>query len=147
MTREMPDIPVAQRALWTFLFHTLAGPGLAALAIFLATLVSGILGIGPKSVQGLPNDQLFARAANWAVRSYMWSAIPAALTGGALAGLVLWRQSFRMLESAVAGVGAFFVAMQFLAQPEPGLFLPLALLAALVALACRAVLVRAKVLR
>ncbi len=134
------------RAFWTFLFVTLVGPFVSALIIFLLTIASGLLGMGPPSLKGLGPDQLASRAAVWAVSSYVWAAIPAALAGLALGGIVLWRGTFGMLEAAVAAVGAFLVALLVLTSPLSGHVLPLAIIAAITGVFCRHVLFRARVL-
>ena len=134
------------RAFWTFLFVTLVGPFVAAFSIFLLTLGSGLSGYGPASLQGLGIDPLLSKAAVWGVSSYVWAAIPGAIAGVVLAGLVLWRGTFAMLESAIASVAAFLVATVLLTSPPPGHALPLALIAALTGAFCRHVLAKAKVL-
>ncbi len=135
-----------QRAFWTFLFVTLVGPFVAALIVFLLTLGSGLLRMGPPSLQGLAGDALASRAAVWAVSSYVWASIPAAISGAGLAGLVMWRGTFSMLEAAVAGVLALFLAMLVLSAPPAGHALPLAIIAAVSSVFCRHVLVKARVL-
>ena len=142
------DMPAHRdRAFWTFLFVTLVGPFVAALIIFLLTIGSGLIGMGPPSLKGLGLDPLFSRAAVWAVSSYVWAAIPAALAGLALAALVLWRGTFAMLEAAIAAVLAFLLALLVLTSPPPGHALPLAIIAAITGVFCRHALLRARVLR
>lgn len=134
------EVSNSQRALWTFLFHTLVGPFVAALIILLLTLTAGGVGRGPQSLQGLGLHDLFSKAAGWALTSYVWSALPAAVTGLVAAVLVYSRASYHWLAGAtVAAVAATFFEVQsggVAAQHAAAI----AFIAAVVGVACHQVL-------
>lgn len=139
-------VTTGQRALWTFLFHTLVGPFFAAVIILLLTLGAGAMGRGPASLQGLDLHGLFSVAAGWAITSYVWSALPAGVTGALMAGLTYLRGSYHWL----AGVTAAAVATTLFAVQSGGTAAQhawaIAFIGALVAIACRAVLVHGKII-
>ena len=107
--RQPKPSPVSQpmRALWTFLFSTLVGPAIAALLMALIYLISGVLGMGPPSLKALPIADLPVYVAVRTLDAYIWSAIPAAVTGAALAAWVYLRGQFPwLLGVAVAAITA-----------------------------------------
>ena len=106
-----PQASNATRALWTFLFSTLVGPFFAALILTAIYLVSGALGMGPPSLKALKPGELLPYTAVRALDAYIWSAIPAALTGVTLAGVVHQRGGFPWLIGVmVAAIFASIVA-------------------------------------
>ena len=111
-----PQASNGQRALWTFLFSTLIGPAIAAGLLAAIYLVSGTLGMGPPSLKVLRPGELFPYTAVKALDAYIWSAIPAALTGTVLAALVYWRGNFPWL----AGVSAAAIAATVMAVLSGG---------------------------
>jgi hypothetical protein len=147
-TRGLMTTPAnpSNRAFWTFLFVTLVGPFIAALIVFLLTLGAGFTGTGPATLRGASADALMTRAAVWAMNSYVWAAIPAAIAGAVLGALVAWRGTFGLFEAALVGIVALFLALQVLSPPPAGHTLPLALIAGVASVFCRHVLVRARVL-
>ena len=135
-----------QRALWTFLMCALVGPFLVGVIVLLITVVSGALQMGPPSLKGLPMAAVTARAAQWAVTSFVWSALPAGVAGAILAAVVSVRGSVDWFVAAAAAIAGFGVA----AVLAPGL-LPnhhsfLAVIAGLVGVACWHLRVRAGIL-
>jgi hypothetical protein len=95
------------RALWTFLFATLVGPAIAALILALIYIVSGVLGMGPPSIKALKLTELPVYVATRTLDAYIWSVIPAAVTGAVLAGVVYTRGQFPwLLGVAVAAMVA-----------------------------------------
>lgn len=104
------------RAVWTLLMFTLVGPFVAALIVLALTLGAGLAGAGPQSLRGLAMPALAAKSAEWAVTSYVWSALPAALAGLALALTVVLRGGFPWL----AAVTASGVAASAFAALSPG---------------------------
>lgn len=127
------------RALWTFLFYALVGPFFAVLAVaFLIALgsASGISGL----VHELPP------LGEAVLGTFVWSAVPAALTGLALAACVLRRGGFNWMIAAAAAVIAFGLASLILPLWLVDLRPYLAILAGLVAIGVRAVLLRAGIL-
>ena len=92
-----------ERALWTFLMCTLVAPFLAALVIFLASVISGYVGRGPASLLALDRAGQLGWAAQKAIETYVWSAIPAGLGGAGLALAVYLRGSVHWLAGATAG--------------------------------------------
>lgn len=93
----------AERALWTFLMCTLVAPMLAAVVILLASIVSGLIGRGPASLLALDRAGQFAWAAQKAIETYVWSAIPAGIGGAILAAIVYVRGTVPWLAGATAG--------------------------------------------
>jgi hypothetical protein len=75
-----------------------------------------------------------------ALATFVWSAIPAALTALALLPTVIRRGSASALMSAAAGIVAFAAANALFPIAQPTILTGLALLAGLVALAVRSVL-------
>jgi hypothetical protein len=135
-----------QRAFWTFLVCTLLGPFLVGLIVLALTFASGLLQMGPPSLKGLGMAALAPRAGQWALQSFVWAALPAALAGAALAAVVSMRGTFHWFVAAAAAIAGFGVA----AVLAPGLLANhhvfLAVIAGLVGLACRAVLRRARII-
>jgi hypothetical protein len=127
-------VSTAQRALWTFLGYTLLGPFLAALAVAAAMILAPVLRLAPLLPEGLPPVGAAALA------TFVWSAIPAALTALALLPTVIRRGSASALMSAAAGIVAFAAANALFPIAQPTILTGLALLAGLVALAVRSVL-------
>lgn len=93
----------AECALWTFLMCTLVAPLLAAVVILLASIVSGLIGRGPASLLALDRAGQFAWAAQKAIETYVWSAIPAGIGGAILAAIVYVRGTVPWLAGATAG--------------------------------------------
>ena len=92
----------AERALWTFLICTLVAPFLAALVIFLGSVISGYVGRGPASLLALDRAGQLDWAALKAVETYVWSAIPAGIGGALLAVAVYLLGSVHWLAGATA---------------------------------------------
>lgn len=142
----MTAIPNSQRALWTFLGHTLVGPFLAAVVVLLLTIGSGVVGKGPPSLQTLGPGELLPKAAGWALTSYVWSAVPAALAGLAMAVLV-WRNGrYGWLEAAVAAAIAVAIAAYLSGGVAADHITPIAVIASLVGVTLRLLLVRANII-
>ena len=93
----------AQRALWTFLGCTLAAPFLAAVVIFLASLIAGLAGRGPASLLALDQAGRLALAADKAVGAYVWSAVPGGISGAILAAIVYVRGTAPWLAAVTIG--------------------------------------------
>jgi hypothetical protein len=91
----------AMRALWTFLFSTLVGPAIAAALLASIYIVSGVLNMGPPSLKTVKMAELPAYIALRTLDAYIWSAIPAAVTGLALAALVYARGHFTWIVGVV----------------------------------------------
>lgn len=105
MTAKPADDEVSpgQRALWTFLLITLVAPFLAAVVIFLGSVIAGAIGRGPASLLALDRAGQLAWAGEKAVGAYVWSAIPAGIGGAIVAGLVFVRGSTHWLAGATVG--------------------------------------------
>jgi hypothetical protein len=131
----------AQRALWTFLSYSLIAPFLGALTIVAIVIFAGAFGLGDLLPANLPPVGTIALSA------FVWSAMPATLTGIALAAVVVSRGGFNWIIAGAVGVLAFAVAAALF--PLSGLE-PLrpyfAFLAGLVAAALREMLGRASIL-
>jgi hypothetical protein len=98
-----------ERALWAFLMITLVAPFVAALVIFLASVVSGAIGRGPASLLALDRAGQFGWAAQKAMETYIWSALPAGVCGAVLAGIVYTRGTAHWLVGASLGAVAVSV--------------------------------------
>ena len=92
-----------ERALWTFLLITLAAPFLAALVILLGSVISGFVGRGPASLLALDRAGQLGWAAQKALETYVWSAVPAAISGAIVAAVVYARGTVHWLAGASAG--------------------------------------------
>jgi len=92
-----------ERALWTFLMITLVAPFLAALIIFLSSVISGLVGRGPASLLALDQAGQLAWAAQKAGEAYLWSAIPAGICGAIMAGIVYFQGTAHWLVGASLG--------------------------------------------
>jgi len=136
-----------QRALWTFLMHTLVAPFLGAVVILLLTLGAGLMGAGPTSLKNLAPDELLPKAANWAVVAYVWSAMPAAIAGSGLAVLAYARGTYGWLEAAVFAAVAVTIAGLLSGGIAADHVTAIAIIASLVAIAVRFVLIKGRVLR
>lgn len=135
-----------ERALWTLLMFTLTGPFVAALIVLALTVAAGLLQAGPTSLKGLAVPALLARAAEWSVMSYVWSALPAGFAGGALAIIVYVRGTFPWLAATAASA----IAATVMAALSPGVARDhttfIAFFAALSGIAVWAILKRARII-
>ena len=136
----------AQRALWTFLFFTLVAPFMAAIAVFFVSAMLAELGMLPQiALEGpLPSTRI---AAALAIQAFVVGSFAAAIAGAGLAALISIRGGFGWLEAAVAGVLGFMAVAMGSGAVAANYLTVLAFLAACVALACRALLVRIRILR
>ncbi|MGQ0673107.1 MAG: hypothetical protein ACT4N2_09550 [Hyphomicrobium sp.] len=142
----MDEISAGQRALWTTLITSLAAPFFGALTVFAISVVAGLLGKGPDSLKALDGAGQLAWAADKAVATFAWGAVPAVAGGLAMGALILLRGRVRWLEAALIGAIAATIAA-FLTggivwQHAP----PVAVIGSLVALAMWGVLSRAGIL-
>lgn len=92
-----------ERAIYTFFLITLVAPALAALLIFAASVISGLIGRGPASLLALDTVGQFKWAAQKALETYVWSAIPAGIAGLIISVTVYVRGSVHWLAGASAG--------------------------------------------
>ena len=131
-----------QRALWTFLFFTLVGPFMAAIAVFFASAMLAEAGRLPAATfKGgpLPSTTL---AAGFAMQAFVLGTFASAIAGAGLAALTTLRGGFGWLEAAIAGVLGFMAVVIGSGAVAPSYLTPLAFLAACIALACRALVIR-----
>jgi hypothetical protein len=145
--RQKPSQPAGApiRALWTFLFSTLLGPAIAALMLALIYIVSATLGMGPPSLKLIKFADLPGYVAIRTLDAYIWSAIPAAVTGAILAAVVYTRGQFPwLLGVAVAAIAASAWAFASGGQAQ-GHVQFITVIAALTAILGRLALVAAKV--
>jgi hypothetical protein len=99
----MENVTRGQRAFWSALITTLAAPLLGGLIVLLLSLGAGALGKGPDSLKALDTAGQWAWAAEKALATFVWSALPAAAAGAILAALILARGAFGWLEAATVG--------------------------------------------
>ncbi len=92
-----------QRALWSFLLITLVAPFMAAVVILLASVISGYMGRGPASLLALDRAGQLAWAAEKAVQTYVWSALPAGIAGLGFAGWIYVNGTAPWLLAATLG--------------------------------------------
>jgi hypothetical protein len=105
--KQLQPAAAPLRALWTFLFSTLLGPAIAALLLALIYIVSATLGMGPPTLKLIKFADLPNYVALKTLDAYIWSAIPAAVTGAILAAVVYMRGQFPwLLGVGVAGLAA-----------------------------------------
>jgi hypothetical protein len=129
-----------QRALWTFLFYALAGPFFAALALVIVIALAGVFGLSgllPVEVAGLGEAALAA---------FVWSAVPAVITGLILAGVVWRTGGLTWTVAAAVAVIAFAGAAMLLPLDLHDARPYLAFLAGLVSIAVRQVLIQADII-
>ncbi|MGH1418737.1 MAG: hypothetical protein ACRBCJ_07750 [Hyphomicrobiaceae bacterium] len=130
--KDNEDISNGQRAFWAFLGFTLVGPFFAALAILIILVLAPILKLDPL----IPTTDLPLGAI--AMRSFIWSAVPAALTALAMVPFLLREGRFAPSYVAMAAVVAFTIAhILFPVDIPQNLLTALAVLAGLVAIAVR----------
>ena len=145
----------AQRGFWTFLFSTLVGPFFAALGTAVALPILIVQQLGPFAGPGFgvleatapfTMQDVFGFSAITAIRAYVWAAIPAGISGLLLA-IIIWRgwpSGWGMAGSI--GVVGFMIAVIAMPFSHGGLLAYIAVFAGFVAIACRAIIVRAGVL-
>ena len=130
----------AQRALWTFLIYALVGPFLAALGVVIAVALAWAFNISSVLPVEVPS------IGHAGLATFVWSALPAALTALILAGVVWRTGSFNWLVAVVVAVIAFAIASVLLPlgldQARPYL----AFLAGVVAALVRQVLIQADII-
>jgi hypothetical protein len=139
------DMSYGQRALWTFLMCTLVGPFFVGLIVLLITLASGALQMGPPSLKGVPMAAVAAKAGQWALTSFVWSALPAGVAGAILAAIMSLRGTFDWFVAAAAAIAGFGVASVLAPGLLPNHHSFLAAIAGLVGVACWYLLVRARI--
>jgi hypothetical protein len=126
----------AQRALWTFLIYALAAPFFAALAVVLFVALARGLSVGslvPESVPGVGEA---------AIVVFVWSAIPATITGLVLAAVVWRTGSLSWIATVGVAIIAFAAAAMLLPLELHDARPYLAFLAGLVSIAVRQVLIQ-----
>ena len=129
-----------QRALWTFLIYALAGPFFAALALVIVIALAGAFGLSgllPVEVAGLGEAALAA---------FVWSAVPAVITGLILAGVVWRTGGLTWTVAAAVAVIAFAGAAMLLPLDLHDSRPYLAFLAGIVSIAVRQVLIQADII-
>ena len=135
----MDHVSNAQRALWTFLLFTLAGPFFAALVVAASLILAPAFKLDALMPAGLPP------VGPAAVQTFVWAAIPAALAGLAMA-VSVWRSGhFGSLAAGVAGVLAVAATAIVLPIAFPELRMACMVLGGLVAVVLRHVLIAARI--
>jgi hypothetical protein len=143
-----------QRSLWTFLFFTLVAPFMAAIAVFLlASLVvilaagmPGTFGGGVTQPSSVPTSTFSPGPGGLALQTFAIGSFVAGMAGAALAATVSVRGTIRWLEAAIAGVASFMIVAMTSGAVSSSLLTAWAFLAAVVAVLCRALLVRIAIL-
>lgn len=144
-----------QRALWTFLFYTLIGPFLGALVSVLGSPVLMWANMAPFRATDHPPydlgnvpsmDSLMPMLGQIAIQSYVWCAIPAALTAITLLPHIWRKGTVGWIEPAVGGALCLAAVTVLFRFDHGGLLAYMCFAAAVVAVFCWAVLRRAGVL-
>ena len=135
-----------QRALWTFLLCTLVAPFLAAVVILLGSLISGLVGRGPASLLALDQAGQLAWAAQKAVETYVWSALPAGIGGAILAAIVYLRGTAPWLAGAKVGAVVVSVMSALAGGMLAQHLTPIAFIGAVTGIAMCALLKRAGIM-
>ena len=137
---------LGERALWTFLLITLVAPFLAALVIFLSSVVAGAIGRGPASLLALDQAGKLGWAAQKALETYVWSAIPAGICGAIMAAIVYTRGTAHWLVGASLGAIVVSVLAVFAGGMMQQHLTPMALIGAITGIAMIAILKRATII-
>ncbi len=145
-----------QGGFWTVLFFTLLGPFGAAFGTIVSLPVLVAAQVGPfagenwgilESVGAPSAGKIMATAAMTAIQAYIWSAVPAALAGLLFAVVLAAGWPAGWAIAGMTGVIGFMLAAIAMPFEHGGLLAYIAVGAGLVAIACRAVAVRAGILR
>jgi hypothetical protein len=128
-----------QRALWTFLIYALAGPFFAALALVILIALAGVFGLSGL----LPVEAGLGEAA---LAAFVWSAVPAVITGLILGGVVWRTGGLSWVVAAAVAVIAFAGAAMLLPLDLHDARPYLAFLAGVVSIAVRQVLIQADII-
>ena len=143
---EKHGVGNGERAFWTFLSITLIAPFFAAIIILVASLIAGAVGRGPASLLALDRVGQLGWAAQKAVETYVWCAIPAGIAAAATALAVYRMGTLGWL--AGASIGA--VAASIMAFISGGVMqqhiTPMAAIGAVVGIAIIGLLRRARII-
>ena len=129
----------AQRALWTLLIYSLVGPFFAALAVVVLLAVASAFGLADLIAGDLPP------IGQAAIATFVWAAVPAALTAIVLSAVTLRSGGFGWILAAATAVIAFAIAALLFPFGLEDARPYLAFLAGLVAIAVREVLISARI--
>jgi hypothetical protein len=140
MQTRVTHVTNAQRALWTFLIYALVGPFFAALAVTALVALGSLFGISGPVAGALPPVGAAA------LQTFVWSAVPAMLSGLALAAFVFRAGGFSWIAAGAVGVIAFAMVSTILPPWLEDARPYLAFLAGLVAVGVRQVLTSARIL-
>ena len=128
------------RALWVFLGYTLVGPLLAGLSTAILVIFASIVGVSELFSNGLPPLGIAAAS------TFVWAAIPSAVTAALLLPFVIQTGTFGWIEAVTAAVLAFAIATIVTTFPyRDGLPL-FAFIAAMISLGVREALRNAKII-
>jgi len=128
-----------QRALWTFLGYALVAPFFGALAVVIWVAMARVFGLPSLLPTDVPDIGKAALVA------FVWSAVPAVITGAILA-IVVWRTGALTWIAAAAVAIIAFAATAMLLPLELHDARPfLAFLAGIVSIAVRQVLIQADI--
>ncbi|MEO0672754.1 MAG: hypothetical protein AAFZ05_12100 [Pseudomonadota bacterium] len=137
----------AQRGIWAFLFYTLVGPFFGAVAAGGLLMIASVGGFAPAPYAGLGLGEVFRQIAPLSVAAFVWSAVPATLTGIGLLPLILFTGTAGPIAAGICGVIAFAISVFMIPIPDNGLMPIMAFAAGLVAILVRQVLISGGILR
>lgn len=137
----------AQRGIWAFLFYTLVGPFFGAVAAGVLLLIAVAGGFAPQPFSGMAIGDAFRQIAPVSVAAFVWSAVPATLTGLGVLPMILLTGTVGPITAAVCGVLAFAIAVFMIPIADTGLMAYMAFAAGLVAILVRQVLIGGGILR
>ncbi len=138
---ENSDVSGLQRALWVFLGYMLIGPFFAGLAVSILMVFLPLLEIGAFLPENLPS--LGASA----LSTFVWAAIPSALSALILIFFVLRDGGFGWIVAAVVGVLSFMAATFLTDMPFREHIPMMALLSGLISMAVREALVSGNIIK
>lgn len=137
---------MGERALWTFLMITLVAPFLAALIIFVSSMIAGLIGRGPASLLALDEAGKLAWASQKAVETFVWSAIPAGVCGVIMAAVVYSQGTAHWLVGASLGAIVVSVLAVLAGGQMQQHLTPMAFIGAIVGVGMVFLLRRAKII-
>lgn len=137
---------MGERALWTFILITLVAPFLAALIIFVSSMIAGLIGRGPSSLLALDQAGRLGWASQKAVETYVWSAMPAGICGAIMAAIVYNAGTAHWLVGASLGAIAVSVLAVFAGGQMLQHLTPMAFIGAAAGVVMIFILRRAKII-
>lgn len=135
-----PQTSNLARALWVFLGYMLVGPFLAGLSVTVIMVFAPVFKLAALLPESLPPVGVAG------LQTFVWAAIPAALTAVFLIPFVMKKGTFGWIEAGVAAVLAFSITTLFTHVPLREAFPFMAFLAGAVSVGVREALLSGKII-